>query len=151
MRSQLAAAASSARTKADTGAPSGVRDAFSCLAGGVSVVTTWVNGDYGLTATSATSVSMSPPLLLVCIQETAHLYGAILDARRWAVSVLGAQVRKVSEWFSSEARHAAGGFGEVDFRRGDFSNAALLTGSLTNIECVTRSIYHEGDHAIVVG
>lgn len=74
--------------------PGRFRTAFGRFATGVSVVTCLVDGsDHAMTANSLTSVSLAPPLVLVCVERETRFHEAILTAGHWGVSVLGAQAR----------------------------------------------------------
>ena len=70
--------------------PRTLRDSLGCFATGVTVVTCFDKEDrpFGLTANSFTSVSLEPPLLLVCVHKQAACADALADAKHFAVNVL---------------------------------------------------------------
>ena len=129
--------------------PRTLRDALGCFATGVTVVTCF-DGDgqpFGLTANSFTSVSLDPPLLLVCIHRHANCASALSEARQFAVNVLQAGQQPASIRFSTRQEDR---FGANDWSHGEFG-APVLTGSLGVFECERYAIHEGGDHYILVG
>ena len=126
-----------------------LRDALGCFATGVTVVTTLdeEGQPVGLTANSFTSVSLDPPLLLVCIAKSAGSLNAMEAAENFAVNVLHIGQQPTSNLFakSGEDRFAA-----TPWRRGH-NGAPLLSGALANFECRRHALHEGGDHVILVG
>lgn len=132
--------------------PRTLRDAMGCLATGVCVITTLANGDdVAMTANSVTSVSLNPPLVLVCIAKTARFREAIIESGRWAVSILDASSHELSTQFAQAGRDRAGQLEQVLFERGPETGIALISNSVAHLECVTTAVHPGGDHDIVVG
>ncbi len=124
------------------------RQALSCFASGVTVVTTAQNGQlYGMTVTSFTSLSLRPPLVLVCVDQLASTHQAICLARRFAVNILEKGQESISRRF---ATHDKDKFGGVAWHMGQME-VPVLEGALAVIECRLYDHLSGGDHAILVG
>ncbi|MBA4340293.1 MAG: flavin reductase [Hyphomonas sp.] len=126
-----------------------LRDALGCFATGVTVVTAMDKDGkpVGLTANSFTSVSLDPPLLLVCIAKTSSSLKAMEQAEHFGVNVLHIGQQPVSNRF---ARPGEDRFAETAWQRGQH-DVPLLAGALVNFECVRHAEYDGGDHVILVG
>jgi flavin reductase (DIM6/NTAB) family NADH-FMN oxidoreductase RutF len=129
--------------------PRTLRDALGCFATGVTVVTcVGPDGEpAGLTVNSFTSVSLEPPLLLVCIHKKAATAGALITAEHFAINVLQTGQQPASIRFST--RHDDR-FGETPWSRGE-NGAPILKESLSVFECERFAVYDGGDHHILVG
>ncbi|HMB75569.1 MAG TPA: CoA transferase [Kiloniellaceae bacterium] len=127
----------------------GLRDAFGTFATGVTVITTR-QGDgtpRGFTANSFTSVSLDPPLLLVCLGKTAHSCDVFATAEAFAVNVLSESQTAVSGLFASRS---ADKFHQVEWREGA-AGMPLLTESLSSFVCARERLVDAGDHLILIG
>jgi len=125
------------------------RQVLGHFATGVTVVTT-TNGDgrpTGLTASAFTSVSLDPPLVLVCVDHKSQSYPALLERGRFVVNVLTTQHQDVSRRFATSRLDK---FDGVPHRIGALG-LPLLDGALAQLECVTVGTHVEGDHTILVG
>jgi 3-hydroxy-9,10-secoandrosta-1,3,5(10)-triene-9,17-dione monooxygenase reductase component len=125
------------------------RDVLGRLAGGVSVVTT-VDSDgrpRGCTATAVCSVSLEPPLVLVCVSREASTRGAIRSAGRYALSFLDADARSMSERFASAEE---GKFDGVPWNESALG-CPLLPHTLAWVECEVEREVDGGDHTIFIG
>nr|WP_221185271.1 flavin reductase family protein [Flexivirga oryzae] len=123
-----------------------------CLATGVCVITTLADGnDVAMTANSVTSVSLEPPLILVCIAKTARFREAIIESGRWGVSILDASSHELSTELARAGRDRAGQLERVLFERGRETGVALISSSVAHLECVTTAVHTAGDHDIVIG
>jgi len=125
------------------------RDALGCFATGVTVVTAIGPDDQpiGLTANSFTSVSLDPPLLLVCIANNAGSALALREAGRFAVNVLQIGQQPTSNRFAGKGEDR---FANTPWEMGEFGTP-VLTGSLGSFECESQDIHDGGDHFILVG
>jgi flavin reductase (DIM6/NTAB) family NADH-FMN oxidoreductase RutF len=126
-----------------------LRDALGSFATGVTVVTC-VDGQgrpAGLTANSFTSVSLDPPLLLVCLQKRAVSAPALLEAETFAVNVLQTGQQPASIRFSTKEEDR---FGPNDWSPGELG-APVLVESLGVFECERHAVHEGGDHDILVG
>lgn len=126
-----------------------LRDAMGLFATGVTIVTTYdADGKpIGLTANSFTSVSLNPPLLLVCIAKTAGSLRCFEANERFAINVLQIGQQPASDRF---ARRGEDRFADTQWEPGEFGSP-VLHNSLTNFECKRYDIYEGGDHIILVG
>lgn len=129
--------------------PRTLRDALGCFATGVTVVTclTEDGTPFGLTVNSFTSVSLEPPLLLVCLHKLAAASAALVEAEHFAVNVLQAGQQPASIRFSTRDEDR---FGTTPWSRGE-AGAPILADSLCVFECQRYAVYDGGDHHILVG
>ena len=125
------------------------RDALGCFATGVTIVTAMGEDGLpiGLTANSFTSVSLDPPLLLVCIANNAGSAAVLEAADRFAVNVLQIGQQPTSNRFASKAEDR---FGATPWEVGEFGTP-VLTGSLASFECVRHAVHEGGDHFVLIG
>ena len=125
------------------------REALSHFASGVTIVTALrPTGPTGLTATGFTSVSLSPPLILVCVAKTASAYDGIVGAELFGVSVLGEDQRWIAEQF---ARSGVDRFVGVQVLAGPAAAVPLIDGALAHIECRPHARHDAGDHTLLLG
>jgi flavin reductase (DIM6/NTAB) family NADH-FMN oxidoreductase RutF len=131
-------------------APDEFRHVLSHFATGVTVVTTLDAEErpVGLTASSFTSVSLDPPLILVCVDDKAQCYGAFCDAGRFAVNILHTDQEHLSRRFATTRI-------ENKFEGVEYTVTAhrvpLLEKAHAHLECTTVGMHHAGDHTIFVG
>lgn len=125
------------------------RDALGCFATGVTVVTAFCpdGTPIGLTANSFTSVSLDPPLLLVCIANNAGSAPYLRDAERFAVNVLQIGQQPTSNRFAGKGEDR---FAATPWETGEYGTP-VLTGSLSSFECSRDAVHDGGDHFILVG
>jgi flavin reductase (DIM6/NTAB) family NADH-FMN oxidoreductase RutF len=102
----------------------------------------------GLTVNAFTSVSLDPPLVLVCIDHASASHDRILSAGSFAVNVLSAGQSSVARRFASDP--AAGRFDEIAWRDGP-GGAPILDGVSAWLACSVHAVHPAGDHSIVVG
>lgn len=150
--SDLFAGIGAARAGAVTPTPAAFRAAMGSFLTGVAVMTTDVDGTpHGMTANAISSVSLTPPLVLVCVERTAHMAGAVTAAGVFALSFLAEDQVALSDRFADPAR----GEGEVEFTGVPVTTAAtgarVLVGAAGFVDCTVDSITVAGDHLIVVG
>lgn len=129
-----------------------LRTAFGRFPTGVTVVTVGGRTPHGMTANSFTSVSLDPPLVLVCIDRSAVMHESLRRSRTFAVSVLAAEQEPVARYFADRSRPlGAEQFDRVDWLPGPRTGAPLISGALAHFECVLWQAYDGGDHTIFVG
>lgn len=124
--------------------------AMGSFAAGVTVITT-AGGDgrlHGLTATAFTSLSMEPPLCLVCIDKKAGSHGAMAASRKFAVNVLNDAQEEVSNRFASRREDK---FEGVAWAPGAATGCPVFSEALAAMECEVTQILPGGDHDIFVG
>lgn len=129
--------------------PDEFRHVLGHFASGVTVVTTWdADGrPTGLTASAFTSVSLEPPLILVCVDHKAQSYPALHASGRFAVNVLAVEHETLSRRFATTD---ADKFNGVSYHPGPLG-LPLLPEALAHLECRTVHAYSGGDHTIFVG
>src|SRR5271169_517317 len=119
------------------------------FAAGVTIVTT-VGDDgrpYGLTATAFTSVSLEPPLVLVCVDKKSESHPHFHASRVFTVNFLAID----QEYFSRRFAVSGGDkFSDVEVRYG-VTGAPVLPDVLGHLECRTTDIHEGGDHTIFIG
>ena len=129
--------------------PRTLRDALGCFATGVTVVTC-VDDEgrpAGLTVNSFTSVSLDPPLLLVCLHKMAASTEALTNASHFAINVLHTLQQPASITFSTRVEDR---FGCTPWSTGE-AGAPILKESLCVFECERFGLHDGGDHHILVG
>ena len=129
--------------------PRTLRDALGCFATGVTVVTCLDGAGMpaGLTVNSFTSLSLDPPLLLVCIAKQASSAKPLIAASCFAVNVLQTGQQPASIRFSTRDENR---FGTTPWACGE-SGAPILAESLGVFECERQAVHDGGDHYILVG
>jgi flavin reductase (DIM6/NTAB) family NADH-FMN oxidoreductase RutF len=102
---------------------------------------------HGLTVSSFASVSLDPPLILICLGHVVTSIEVFRAARHFAVNVLAEGQRDIADRF---ARKGFDRFDGLAWRTGE-SGAPLLEGVLATMECAVRQRVTAGDHDILVG
>ncbi len=132
--------------------PDSFREAMSHFASGVTVVTTLQGGvDHAMTANAFTSVSLDPPLVLVCVEKSARFHQAVALSRYWGASILAGSQAETARWLATRGRPLEAQLEKIPHHRGRGTGAALLEDALCRLECRTWEMYDGGDHTIVVG
>ncbi|MCU1348177.1 MAG: flavin reductase domain protein, FMN-binding [Acidobacteria bacterium] len=122
--------------------------ALSHFASGVTVVTTEHEGrPFGMTVAAFSSLSLHPPLVLVCIEKSVKTHDAIAAAGKFGVSILGSGQADLSNRFASRIEDK---FADVPVRRGELG-LPLLDGAVTALECRLTNQLEGGDHTIFIG
>lgn len=118
---------------------------------GVTVVTTRA-GDrlHGMTVTAFSSVSVDPPLILVCCSLDSTTLEVISDAGAFAVNVLAEGQDRLSNHFASSLTESDR-FAGVVHREGEALGMPLLDGALATLECAALRHHDEGTHRIYIG
>ena len=127
-----------------------LRQALGAFATGVTIVTaiTPETGEpVGFTANSFTSVSLDPPLLLVCLAQSAASYRAFRAAESFAVNVLSADQEGTAMLF---ATRGADKFAAIKWQPGR-EGAPLIEGCLARFDCAMHQRVEAGDHDILMG
>lgn len=127
------------------------KGALASWASGVSVVTTNQGGLlYGLTVSSFTSLSLDPPLVLVCLNNSNRLPEMIEEAEGFAVSILERSQEQASNYFASRGREPTEEFTEVEGHWTE-SGIPVVEGAMAWIVCKLHNSIIQGDHTIIVG
>jgi flavin reductase (DIM6/NTAB) family NADH-FMN oxidoreductase RutF len=125
------------------------RRALGHFAAGVTVVTARFDDGQidGITVTAFTSLSLDPPLVLVCIDHRARIHAKLKTGGNFAVNMLRDDQELVSRRFAS---HDEDRFHEIGYKPG-LSGAPLITDAIATVECRIVDLLPGGDHTIVVG
>ena len=126
-----------------------LRRVMGMFATGVTVLTTRdVNGKpYGLTANAVTSLSLDPPLLIICIDKRAETHPHFFDSRCFVVNILAEDQEELSSRF---ARTGGDKFQGVPFSTNQ-DGVPVLEGTLAHVECRIIETHEGGDHVIHIG
>jgi flavin reductase (DIM6/NTAB) family NADH-FMN oxidoreductase RutF len=129
--------------------PDAFRDALACWASGVSIVTSR-SGErvHGMTVSAFASVSLDPPLVLVCADKGSDTCALIAESGVFAVNVLARGQEALSRRFA-EKRDEARRFEGIAVERA-VTGAPLLPG-LASLDCTLAATHDAGDHVIYVG
>ena len=125
------------------------RTALGRFASGVTVVTAkGARGELlGITVSAFSSLSLEPPLVLVCIDKRASLHGDLQEGSYFAVNILGEEQELISRRFASKDEDRFIGTAYRESAEG----TPLIEGALATIECRVVHTYPGGDHTIIVG
>ncbi|MCP4139114.1 MAG: hydroxymethylglutaryl-CoA lyase [Chloroflexi bacterium] len=131
--------------------PNNFKRAMSQFASGVTVVTT-KHGDtpIGITASSFTSLSMDPPLVLVSLSKKLFTHNVIADSGIFAVNVLSARQLDLGMRFAGMMPEIKDRFAGLNTRTAA-TGSPLLPDSLAWVDCTVWASYDGGDHTIFVG
>ncbi|MFZ2491801.1 MAG: flavin reductase family protein [Thermoanaerobaculia bacterium] len=122
--------------------------AMSHFASGVTVVTTEQDGRaYGMTVSAFSSLSLDPPLVLVCIEKSVTTHDILAASGVFGVSILAAEQREVSNRFASRSDSK---FDGLNVNRRSLG-VPLIPGAICTLECRVQAQLPGGDHSIFVG
>ncbi len=129
--------------------PDEFRNTLSRFASGVTVVSTRDAGGklHGITVSAFCSVSLEPPMVLICIEKVTASHYAFEESGVFVVNILNGSQADTAEKFASPFMDK---FGDVDFRPG-IDGVPILKDALASLECRLTFSYHGGDHSIFVG
>jgi len=128
------------------------RTALGSFATGVSVMTTVLDDvPHGMTASAVSSVSLDPPLVLVCVDRDALMAPRAIDAGFFALSFLGEDQHELASAFADPERPEgeAQFLGVATHRRA--TGAPVLTGNVGWVDCRVWSVNDGGDHVVLLG
>ena len=128
-----------------------LRRTFGCFATGVTVVTCRVGArTHGITINSFTSISLDPPLILVCIDKKAIAYQLLPEAGTFVVNVLAENQRQICEYFAKRlAPDPNDELADMPYAAGE-TGAPILDGTIAFLECRIAAAHPGGDHDIFV-
>lgn len=131
--------------------PAEFREVLGRFATGVTVVTTCDGTQRsGITVNAFTSVSLDPPLVLICIERIAQIHDVLLHSGFFAVNILGTAQQSLSECFASRSRLRHDAFCDAASHTVT-TGAPILDGAHAFVDCRTIAVYPGGDHSIFVG
>lgn len=130
---------------------SSFRAALGSFATGVGVMTTsGARGWFGMTANAVSSVSLEPPLVLVCVGRGATMAEHVVEAGVFALSFLAEDQAPFSDRFADPATDAEEKFAGVSTREVE-TGSPVLDGAVGWVDCRVRSVADGGDHLVVIG
>lgn len=141
-----------ARAAGVEGSAEELRRVMAHFASGVTVVTALDHGiKHAMTATAICSVSLDPPLILVCVGKTSRFHQTVTGADRWCVSILNADQEYLARHFAHRGRDLLTQFDDVPHEAAGESGCPVIGGALAWMECATYARHDGGDHTILVG
>jgi flavin reductase (DIM6/NTAB) family NADH-FMN oxidoreductase RutF len=127
------------------------KNAMAQWASGVTVVTSVHEGrNVGITASSFSSVSLSPPRILVCIAKHLFTHGVVENGGVFAVNILGVEHLEWGMRFAGMFPEIEDRFAGIDYTTAE-TGCAILPGALGWLDCTVAHAYDGGDHTIFVG
>ena len=132
--------------------PDEFRAALGRFASGVTVITVKTLEDvvHGMTASAFCSVSLHPPLVLVCVDHLAETYLHLRERGQFGVSVLKQEQEALSEFFADPERNRDAGRRLGIRYRNMKSGTPALQDALANLDCRVVDAHSAGDHTIFV-
>jgi flavin reductase (DIM6/NTAB) family NADH-FMN oxidoreductase RutF len=129
--------------------PNEFRQALSRFASGITVVSVRDSDGklHGITVSAFCSVSLNPPLVLVCIEKTTGSNRALLNSGAFTVNILSEHQSHLSEHFASLTPDK---FDHVDYETGT-NGLPVLKDIAASLECRVTAEYEAGDHTIFIG
>lgn len=126
-----------------------LRNAFGSYMTGVTVITTMTDDGtpIGFTANSFTSVSLEPPLLLVCPAKTLSSFAVFAHCKHFAVNILSEDQQHISNIFAGSKEDR---FSQINWHT-DAQGNPIIDGALTHFSCKTERNLEAGDHHILLG
>jgi len=127
-----------------------IREALGHFASGVTVITTLTPAGQpvGTTASAVCSVSLDPPLILVCLDRASETLAALRQHQAFAINVLAEEQQSLSTNFAR--RGAASSWEQVKHRIGP-GGVPWLDDVLATLDCRLEECVTAGDHEIVIG
>jgi flavin reductase (DIM6/NTAB) family NADH-FMN oxidoreductase RutF len=126
-----------------------LREGMSCLPSGVVIVTNWIKGKaWGTTVSSCSSLSLAPPLLLICLRTEAVSTRAIMEQQCFGVNVL-----RDAQFDIAALCAAAGEPKFIDDLVSDEASmgSPAIIGALARIHCELYNALGVGDHVVLIG
>jgi flavin reductase (DIM6/NTAB) family NADH-FMN oxidoreductase RutF len=127
-----------------------LRDTFARWATGVTIVTSRAGERvHGMTVSAFTEVSLAPPLVLVCADQSSHTHALIAETGLFAVNVLGRGQEALSDRFASK-KDEDRRFEGLAYQTGR-TGAPLLPDCIAHLDCRVVATHEAGDHVLYVG
>jgi flavin reductase (DIM6/NTAB) family NADH-FMN oxidoreductase RutF len=121
------------------------RDVIGHFATGVTIITTREGEiDFGVTVSAVTSLSLEPPMLLVCLNRTSRTQLAVSKTRSFAVNILGTQQRDLARVFATASDDK---FAGLELRYGALGNP-LIPDAIAHVECEVVEVATGGTHTV---
>lgn len=127
------------------------RNTLAQWASGVTVITTHHDGTpFGMTASSFSSVSMTPPLILVCVAHRAAIHQHIIASGAFCVHILSDQQTDLGRLFAGQMPDIADRFAHTPHRYGQ-TGSPILESALAWMDCRIHQAVEAGDHTVLIG
>jgi len=126
------------------------KDAWSRFATGVTVITSLEpdGAVHGMTASSVTSVSLDPPLVLVVVGEERQSHGLIASTERFGISILDRQQTDIAVHFSTPPEER----GAIDAKNiTTLLETPVIANAIAAMNCRVTSANQAGDHTVFIG
>lgn len=129
--------------------PRELRNVMGNFATGVTIITTkdTTGKPFGLTANAFSSLSLDPPLLLICVDKKVDCYACFEESKVFGVNFLSEGQDQLSTRFATKGIEK---FEGVSYKLGALG-VALLDGAVAHLECTLVNAYEGGDHTIYIG
>ena len=129
--------------------PDAFRAVMGRFASGVTVVTATneAGAAYGMTVSAFASVSLQPPLVVMCIDHAASLHDTLTNAPFFAVNILASTQEPIARRFADTGAQRFEGIG---YRNGE-NGVPILNDVLAFLECKRVSSAEAGDHTVIIG
>ena len=126
-----------------------IRNVMGHFATGVTVITTKDKAGVpaGLTANAFTSLSLNPPMVVICVDKTVQCYACFQESKIFVVNVLNEEQEELSRRFATKGIEK---FEGISWRLGELG-VPLLDDALGYIECRIVNSFEGGDHTIYLG
>lgn len=128
------------------------RNMLALFATGVTVVTSGRAPNFhGMTANAFSSLSLDPPLVLICVDKKANMLAELRDTGAFTVNILSADQERLSSYFADSKRPLGPDeFTDIPYTIGE-TGAPRLSGAICALDCVVHSVHPGGDHDLFIG
>jgi 3-hydroxy-9,10-secoandrosta-1,3,5(10)-triene-9,17-dione monooxygenase reductase component len=124
------------------------KNALSKFATGITIITVDAGGElHGMTAAAFASVSLEPPLVLVCLEKSSRTQQLVRQTGKFAVNILSEEQDHISRKFSQRGPKP---FDSLAYRTGS-NGSPLIEGAIGFLECTVERVVGAGDHDVVIG
>jgi flavin reductase (DIM6/NTAB) family NADH-FMN oxidoreductase RutF len=127
------------------------RGTLSNWASGVTVVTSRAGDDVrGMTASAFCSLSLDPPLVLVCIDKSAIMHDFVVKSNNFAINVLAREQEDVSRACASRRVEESRRLEGIPYHE-EATGSPVLDHAIAYLDCRVENAFEGGDHTIFVG
>src|ERR1051326_3234671 len=127
------------------------RSVLGRFASGVTIVTARDDAgkDHGMTVSAFCSLSLDPPLVVVCVDHTASMHDLLLGHPKFGISILSTRHEAYSRRFADKSTERSERFDGIAYTRGD-SGVVLIDEALAHLECRAIEHHDAGDHTLFI-
>ncbi len=128
------------------------REALGSLPAGVSIVTAHHKGDaIGITVSSFTSLSLTPPLILFCLDWKSKSRSAFGVRKKFGVTILSDDQKHLAQHFAAAGKKSWDNVPHTETKHGSKNSVRLLNGAVASLSCTVTKNIKAGDHVIIIG